>query len=117
MSTVYLNTVGFKSGMPEYHLASRQIVKRSQQVYQASKRAKNYGVVNTLTSKQWLIVLIKSKGECFYCQKDVSAENLGIDHFIPMSKGGANSVENIVASCFICNCKKHTKLLDSHILI
>ncbi len=106
MSTVYLNTVSFKSGMPEYHLASRQIVKRSQQIYQASKRDKNYGVVNTLTSKQWLIVLIKSKGECFYCQKDVGAENLGIEIHTEMNADLLSYISKQVKSFFI----KTTKL-------
>ncbi len=112
MSMIYLNKSGFKSGMPEYHIASRQIAKRSKQIYQASKRANDYGVLNTLTSRQWLKVLIESKGKCFYCQTDVEAENLGIDHVIPMCKGGANSVENIVASCFGCNAKKSVKIPD-----
>jgi len=109
MSKVYLNTSGFKSGMDEYHIAGRQVDKRCVQVYQAKKRALKYGVENTLTSRQWLSVLIESEGSCFYCKLDVGAENLGIDHRIPMFRGGANSLHNIVASCFPCNAKKGKK--------
>ena len=45
---------------------------------------------------------IKEKwgNECAYCG---SEENLTIDHVIPRSKGGHNSVENMVCCCQSCN--------------
>lgn len=106
MSRIYLSTAETKRKSRQEYIATRQIVKRSQQSYSASKRAKKWGVENTLTSKEWLNVLIESQGRCFYCKKDVGAQNLGMDHVIPMSRGGANSLGNIVASCFPCNAKK-----------
>ena len=51
---------------------------------------------------------IKEKwgNECAYCG---SEENLTIDHVIPRSKGGHNSVENMVCCCESCNQDKaHT---------
>jgi CRISPR/Cas system Type II protein with McrA/HNH and RuvC-like nuclease domain len=41
--------------------------------------------------------------ECVYCG---SKKTLTIDHVIPKSKGGSNSWENLVTSCFKCNLKK-----------
>lgn len=41
--------------------------------------------------------------ECVYCD---SKKALTIDHVIPKSKGGSNTWENLVTSCFKCNLKK-----------
>lgn len=89
------------------HLALvRQGVRTSQAVGAAKNRAKRYGVLNTLTTHEWREILEKSEGRCFYCKKEVGVESLGPDHVVPLSKGGPNSVDNIVAACFMCNCKK-----------
>ena len=47
--------------------------------------------------------------ECVYCG---SKKTLTIDHVIPKSKGGKNSWENLVTSCFKCNLKKGDKTLE-----
>jgi len=47
--------------------------------------------------------------ECVYCG---SNKNLTLDHVIPKSKGGKNSWENLVTSCFKCNLKKGNKTPD-----
>lgn len=41
--------------------------------------------------------------ECVYCG---SKKNLTLDHVIPKSRGGTNTWENLVTSCFKCNLKK-----------
>lgn len=113
MSKVYLTCNNIEKFTREYYIAAKQVDKRISQRYLASKRAKKYNVLNTLTLNQWLAVLIDSEGICFYCHIDVGVENLGIDHVVPMCRGGANSIENIVPSCIDCNCKKNAKLPDN----
>lgn len=46
---------------------------------------------------------------CKYCGS--RGVRLECDHIIPMSRGGNNSLENLVTSCFICNRSKPAKLL------
>ena len=41
--------------------------------------------------------------ECVYCG---SKKSLTLDHVIPKSRGGTNTWENLVTSCFSCNLKK-----------
>ena len=72
--------------------------------------AKFYKIkVNTLTSKQWLVMLNESGGKCHYCGEQVGIDALVPDHVIPMVKGGANSIDNIVPSCRFCNASKHDR--------
>lgn len=44
---------------------------------------------------------------CFYCGE---AEGSTIDHLLPRSLGGKNTVQNIVPSCSPCNTKKRNRL-------
>lgn len=43
---------------------------------------------------------------CAYCGKSESDEILHIDHFIPVSKGGAHVLGNLVPACKTCNLSK-----------
>ena len=46
---------------------------------------------------------------CHYCG---ACGNTTIDHVVPISKGGAHSIENIVPACQPCNSSKGAKSLD-----
>lgn len=46
---------------------------------------------------------------CEYCG---SEENITVDHVVPISKGGAHSIENIVPACQPCNSSKGAKPLE-----
>lgn len=48
---------------------------------------------------------------CQYCGKKAPGVVLEIDHKIPVSKGGDNSMGNLVTSCFDCNRGKSDKHL------
>ena len=50
----------------------------------------------------------RDKHACVYCG---SKERLTIDHVIPKSKGGKNTWDNLVTSCFPCNHRKGSKSL------
>ncbi len=50
--------------------------------------------------------------KCHYCGIKVDENNATLDHVIPISKGGNNSKENLVACCFECNSIKSGKTLE-----
>jgi hypothetical protein len=49
---------------------------------------------------------------CRYCGQKVTRENSTLDHFIPTSKDGDNSKENLVTSCLECNSIKSGKTYE-----
>ena len=55
--------------------------------------------------KQRLRVLRRDGGICTYCGADATC----VDHVIPAVKGGDDSMENLVASCTLCNLRKGSK--------
>lgn len=46
---------------------------------------------------------------CQLCGRELSIENVTIDHIVPISKGGTNAIENLQPLCFRCNCSKHDR--------
>jgi len=50
---------------------------------------------------------------CCYCGAKTPNVVLEIDHIIPVSKGGSNSLDNLVTSCFDCNRGKSNNDLSS----
>jgi 5-methylcytosine-specific restriction endonuclease McrA len=45
---------------------------------------------------------------CFYCG---SRENITIDHVIPLSRGGYDSIGNILPACLSCNSQKNSRFI------
>ena len=54
-------------------------------------------------------ILYRDKKTCQYCGKVFPSSGLNRDHVIPRSRGGENTWENLVASCFKCNTKKDNR--------
>ena len=49
---------------------------------------------------------LRDSRQCQYCGKQLSFNQLSLDHVKPRSKGGDTSWENIVCSCTKCNTRK-----------
>lgn len=63
-------------------------------------------------------VLARDKHECVYCgfkagkrtpAGDYVGASLGVDHVIPVSRGGVTSLDNLVACCTVCNNSKNNR--------
>lgn len=48
-------------------------------------------------------------GVCHYCARKVGAENLTMDHVIPVGRGGRSTKGNCVPCCKECNNSKRAK--------
>jgi 5-methylcytosine-specific restriction endonuclease McrA len=73
--------------------------------------AKKYGCHDDLTLMDVIFTFCMADGECSYCAKVTSDYEL--EHIIPLSAGGPNTLSNITVACPQCNRSKHVKnLLD-----
>jgi hypothetical protein len=54
----------------------------------------------------------RDKWTCQYCGEKVTQDNATLDHFIPQSKNGDHSKENLRTCCLICNSIKSGKSFE-----
>ena len=89
------------------HEAKFKIVNKEVEYYKPSIiRVDHY--VNTKVQKVSLSrdnVFKRDGGRCVYCGSN-NRRDLTIDHLVPQSKGGKNTWDNLVTSCFKCNNSK-----------
>ena len=72
----------------------------------AKRRALQREAEGGFTPEEFRLKCEAYENRCVYCNEEVS---LTIDHVIPLSRGGSNSIENIVPACNHCNSTKGTK--------
>lgn len=70
------------------------------------RRAKSKQVIADYNIKKWEMCKIHFDNKCCYCGK---TEPLTQDHFIPLSKGGEYTRNNIMPACKSCNSSKNNK--------
>lgn len=71
----------------------------------AIKRAATIGKVD------YPAIWERDQGMCYLCGQSVDRADLQFDHVIPLSKGGAHSMENIRVTHEICNKRKAARLI------
>lgn len=72
-----------------------------------NRRARMAGNGGTFSTAEWRELVERYGGRCAYCGEQ--PERLHIEHRVPISRGGANSAENIVPACEPCNSSKGAK--------
>ncbi len=87
-----------------YSKNPEKILAKNQQYVKRLKGAPGYH-----TEKQVKNLFAKQSGRCYYCKRNLQAKYQK-DHFIPLSKGGTNYIENIRIVCGECNASKHNLL-------
>ena len=75
-------------------------------IYSRAYRSRAKKLDSTLTLEQWGVIKSYFDGKCAYCGKELP---LAQEHFIPISKGGEYTHNNIVCACKSCNSSKNNK--------
>ena len=83
-----------------YHREHPEIGLARWQNYRARKRA----AVGSFTPAEWLALVEQYGGRCAYCGESGALE---ADHRVPLSRGGGNTIDNILPACRVCNARKH----------
>jgi 5-methylcytosine-specific restriction endonuclease McrA len=73
------------------------------------RRARKKSAAGTCTAEEWNTLLERLGGKCLCCG---TAEKITVDHVKPLSKGGANSIDNLQPLCVSCNSRKNAKTID-----
>ena len=88
-----------KAIMAAYHKAHPEVLRAKGNAYRARARAAE----GQFTSAEWLALVTRYDGKCAYRGE---AGPLQVDHRTPLSRGGANSIDNILPACRKCNTEK-----------
>lgn len=67
------------------------------------REARKHRLLSTLTNEQWESIKAHFDYKCCYCGKKLP---LAQEHFIPVTKGGEYTINNIIPCCKSCNSSK-----------
>ncbi len=73
----------------------------------ANRTARKYKTVGVVTGSE-LQALWQEDSKCRYCGIGLAWREWTVDHAVPFSRGGANTIDNIVIACQSCNSRKAT---------
>jgi len=111
-----------------YRAANPEKVREASRVYRAAnpekgrvrnqrRRARKANLPNTLTTAEWQYAIDYFHGYCAVCDRPLKdlfvTHTASADHWIPLSKGGGTTADNIVPLCSGedgCNNSKHNAM-------
>jgi len=88
-----------KAVMAAYHRAHPEVLRAKSNAYRARARS----AVGQFTSAEWRALVESYGGKCAYRGE---AGPLQVDHRTPLTRGGKNSIDNILPACRKCNTEK-----------
>lgn len=74
-----------------------------------NSRARKLGVPGILDENEWIALCEKYGNICLRCRQKTA---LSIDHVMPMSRGGDNTIDNVQPLCRYCNMSKNDTYAD-----
>lgn len=94
----------------QYHYTERgKIVHRASS---HNRRSRKRNATGTHSAEDLRQQYERQKGKCYYCHLNLGKGKNAYhaDHVVPLSRGGSNSIDNIVITCSTCNLKKHSRM-------
>lgn len=89
-------------------------------VFAQRRRARLKGATGTYTTEEWedLVAQYDHCPRCLRKWEDIPlppgrSSVITVDHIIPISKGGSNSIDNIQPLCYSCNSVKGDKIVNA----
>ena len=74
--------------------------------------AREKNAVGNITAKEWRELKKRHNYTCLCCKRKEPEIKLTLDHVIPLSKGGTNTIDNAQPLCDTCNKRKGNKMID-----
>lgn len=91
---------------PDYAKYRRELTAHSERRRRASKIATQVAAISV---QQYADLLENYGGNCWICSVDLDSEALHWDHYVPLSRGGTHTLNNLRPSCGPCNLRKSNK--------
>lgn len=91
----------------EYQRKYRSVNREKRNAWNHVRRAKSRSG-GRFTPEQWKLLCDWFDNKCLVC----GSENITVDHVVPLSMGGKNTIDNLQPLCNPCNNKKHAKIID-----
>lgn len=101
------NPVKYSRILAKYRQSEK--VKDKKRHYQAKRRAIKKNANGTYSNDEWTRLCNKYNNRCLCCGKK---KKLTIDHVVPLSLGGDNTINNIQPLCLSCNSRKGANIID-----
>lgn len=76
-------------------------------IVQIMARSRRERVIDFLMARDQPFI---AEPQCFYCKRELTWKTITLDHVIPKSRGGPDTVDNLVIACARCNNKKGDSL-------
>ena len=106
-----------------YHEANRDKHREQMRAYQrnnleafavrnANRQAHKAKAEGSFTLQEWQDLCAYYRYTCLRCGRQEPDIELTVDHVVPLSRGGRNSIENLQPLCRACNLSKHAKTID-----
>jgi len=76
------------------------------------RRARLRSAEGSYTVQEWTALKAYYDYRCLSCNLQEPDISLTVDHIVPLSKGGSNSIDNIQPLCGRCNSRKQAKAID-----
>lgn len=89
----------------QYRLANPEVGR----VARRRRRALKRGADGRYTALEWVKKMTDYDYKCHWCAQKIKGTPHA-DHLIPLYRGGANNIGNIVPACEACNCSRQAKL-------
>lgn len=112
----YRQTAKLKAKNPNYHAeweARNYATPEGRARVIANKnrrRARLMEATGEVTAEEFAELCLLYEGKCLACGRDDI--RMTMDHVVPLSKGGSNTIDNIQPLCMPCNSKKSVSCTD-----
>lgn len=99
----------------EYNRQYRKLNPEKNAQHFNNRRARIQQAGGSFTSREWKKLCKRYNYTCLCCGRREPEIKLTVDHVVPLSAGGTNSIENIQPLCQSCNSSKHRRTIDYRI--
>lgn len=91
-----------------YRREWHRIHPESKQTYENNRR----NAEGRFTRQEWVSLKARFGNRCLACNRSEPEVKISVDHVVPLSLGGGNTIDNLQPLCRSCNSVKGARIID-----